>query len=498
MKHAKTLAKLLVCLLALSMLLGTFAACTDKGPKDDVKGTTGTTVEGEIPPPDLEGLNIGRTVKMLGWGTEADGGYDEQYRGNELSDNAVKKEIFVRQQTLESQLNFTFEWKIMAGDWKGRSAMMAEVDAINNKGGGEPYEAVVTYNLNPFMFAYNGLAENMYGHKYLDLSKPWWPQSLTNEILVNETVYGVIENNDYGVLRNIAAMFFNNTLLEKKGLESPYDLVASDNWNMAKLSEMVKNTYEDLNGNSTKDKDIDLFGFCGATGAKRDFWFTALGGNYTEVKDGVIVDRLGDMKEMQEFLDITRAFLNTPDTLDYDSEQYKMFQDERAVFYASTLAITEGITSKELDIDYGVVPPPKRDSEQKEYYTMSHNTHDAWMIPINSPDLDAVCGIIEQSAYLAYKTIGPLYFDTYVKLRYAPDERLAGMYDLVRDSIIFDLSYLFLGSYTNVTSPCQVIRGLISQPSGQTWTDVYSANGELWHAALQDFATIYGADVVKG
>ncbi len=496
MKHAKLFAKFLVSLLTLAMLAGCFAACREETPPEGTNTTTARPVEDEEP---LIDLSIGREVLMLGFGNEGGGGYAEQYMGLEETDHVVKREIYQRQRLLEEKLNFTFKWKIIKADYSSRAAMQNEITAVNlGSGGGNVYEAVVAYNLNPYQYAYNGLAENMFGTKYLDLSKPWWPQSLTNEILINETIYAVVEDNDYGVLRNLMAMFFNNTLLEKKGLEDPYTLVENDQWNMAKLSEMVKSTYEDLNGNTRVDVDGDLFGYCGATAAKKDIWFFALGGNYTDVEDGKIIDKLSDKSgRIQRIIDTMRDFFDIPDTYVVDSSQYKMFREERAVFYSTTMVVTEHITNDESDIDYGVVPMPKLDSEQDRYYTMTHNTHDAWMMPINSPDLDMISGIIELSSYLSYKMIGPKYFDTYVKLRYAPDERLAGMYDLVRESIVFDLSYLFKATYasTGHNSPQAIISGLISE-RGQNWPEVYSSMGGVWFNCLQDFATIYGAEVI--
>ncbi len=499
MKRTTLIARVLVCLLAMAMLLVTFAACKgDDGPAKNTNNQTPTSTGEKIPDQEPFGISLGRKVKMLGWGTEGDGGYDEQYNGNENSTNAVKKVIWDRQRTLEEEMNFEFDWFIMAGDWSGRDEFQVTLQAANEVAGGDTcYEGVVTYNLNPYQFAYNGLAENMYGHKYLDLTNPWWPQDLNNEILINDTIYSVVENNDYGVLRNIAAMFFNNTMLEAKKLESPYDLVANNQWTISKMSEMVKDTFEDKNGNDAKDKEVDVFGYCGATAAKKDIWFFAMGLRLTTVEDGKITSLLHDPNQnIENALKAVREFLNTPDTLDYDSSQYKMFKEERALFYGTTLAITEGITNDGLEINYGVVPFPKYDSSQERFYTMAHNTHDAWMIPINAPHIDDSCAIIERSSYWAYKEIGPLYFDTYVKLRYAPDERLAGMYDLIRESIVFDFSYQFLGTYnsTGVRAPCMVFRDMVSQPSGKSWAETYDASGDNWNKCLEDFSAMYQAE----
>ncbi len=492
MKHTKTMARLLVCLLALCMVVGTFVACdNDKTDPDSTKATT-TSGGDKIAPPEV--VNIGRTVKMLGWGNEDGSGYATQYCGEENSQNAVFQTIWERNETMEELMNFEYDWTYAPGDWSVRKDFMQLIKSANETVGGGNYDGVVTYNLNPYMFAYNGLAENIYGHKYLDLSKPWWPQTLNNEILVNGTLYALVENNDYGVLRNIMAMFFNNDLIEKKNLEDPYTLVENNEWTIAKLSEMVKGTYEDKNGNTTIDKDVDLFGFCGATNAKRDCWFYSLGNRYTEVQDGVIVDLCSDPNgKIQTFIETMREFYSINDVMQIDSTQDKMFKESRAIFYSTGLFITEEIVNEELEINYGVVPMPKLNSAQPAFYTMTHNTHDAWMVPINCSNIDEMCAIMEYSSYLAYENIGPMYFDTYVKLRYAPDERLSAMYDLVRESIVFDFGYLFKATYD--TAPASAVSKAIQDLNGDSWTTIYGQYKNQWDAALAEFAGMYSSEV---
>ncbi len=400
---------------------------------------------------------------------------------------------------MQEDLNFEFDWTYKPGDWSARNTFMQEIKTANETvgGGAAPYDAVVTYNLSPYLFATNGLAENIYGHKYLDLSKEWWPQTLTNEILLNDTLYAVVENNDYGVLRNIMCMFFNNDMLKAKNMADPYQLVADNEWTMATFTEMIKDAYEDKNGNDKVETDSDVFGYCGATKAKKDCWFYSLGCRYTEVKDNVVIDLTPDPNgKIEAFIDVMRDLYDMTAVQQYDTKQDKMFKEERAVFYSTGLFITEEIVNENLSINYGVVPIPMMNKEQGRYYTMTHNTHDAWMVPINSTNIDDVCAIMELSAYYAWENIGPMYFDTYVKLRYAPDERLSEMYDLIRESITFDFGYLFKATYDSVggSAPASVVSTLTGQPNGESWAATYDSYDDLWTKALSTFAAIYSTE----
>ena len=119
---------------------------------------------------------------------------------------------------------------------------------------------------------------------------------------------------------------------------------------------------------------------------------------------------------------------------------------------------------------------------------MVHNTHDAWVVPFDCKNLDESSAVLETSAYEAYKNIGPVYFDTYVKLRYAPDERLAEMYDLIRESVVFDFSYLYKTAYT--TNPSDTVKSCINDTT-QKWAGVHATYKDQWQASFESFVALY-------
>ena len=494
MKKQALWVRLLVLALALAMMVSVFAACTDEeddGSVDDQTDTEGTD-DGTQPvvfvEDDLENLNFGTTLTIL-----VDGSYGAQVAPSEevAAGNLVRAVIYKRNETVEARLGVEIEW-IWSKGGGGANATIQEVEAACKT---EPYDAICVYNLTPYKLAGKGLCANLYDEdNYLDLTAPWWPSDLLNEIMINDTLYAITESNDYGLLRNMMAMFFNADMLETRGMESPYDLVENNQWTIDKLAEMIKDTYSDENGNGLRDKD-DIYGFVNATASKRDAWFYALGNRVSETRDGEPI-YLIDSDNIQTYIEKMLDFY-TDDTMLYDHEKYGgrgqnlMFLNEKAYFYSTGIFTTEQIKDREATFEYGVVPMPKMNSDQDRYYTHLSNTYDTWCVSFNAKDQDVISAVLECMASEAYRQIGPIYYDTYVKLRYASNEKLAPMYDLVRDSVTFDLNFLHSGTYPSGKSPTSLIKSCITDPDSNKWGSIYAANKDIWDSSFQSIIAIY-------
>lgn len=486
MKQPNTITKVLTLLLTLCMLVSLLASCATES--DDISasaegestqlqtaGSSEEQIDFEVPK-----QNFDRTMRCLGWSNSS----TTQYCGEENSEDAVLRTIYERNRAVEEHLGFEYIWTYENGSYGQREKFCQTIEA--NSQGGTTFDAVVCYNLTPGLIASKGLAANLADGAYLNLSAPWWPQTLISDAMVNNTIYSVVEANDYGLLKNIMAMFFNNTLLNNAQIESPYDLVANDNWTLEKFSMLIKDLYKD-NGNGVLETAYDTFGYCGATAAKMDCWFFALGFRYTTVKDNEVLHMI-DVERIGTYVDTMVNFFESDSAVNYDDTQNKMFLEERAYFYSTGLFLTNEIAKYEANIDYGVVPLPKLNDSQSRYYTMVHNTHDAWVVPFDCKNLDESCAVLETSAYEAYENIGPVYFDTYVKLRYAPDERLAEMYDLIRESVVFDFSYLFKTAYQ--TNPSDMVKNCINDPN-KKWSSVYATYKDQWQSSFESFVALY-------
>ena len=90
------------------------------------------------------------------------------------------------------------------------------------------------------------------------------------------------------------------------------------------------------------------------------------------------------------------------------------------------------------EIAYQALPMPKLDESQTEYKTIMNNGFDVWCIPKNAPDKEASGIILEAFASANYRKVSPRFYEDNLKMRYTDTAQGARVYDLIRDSVIYD------------------------------------------------------------
>ncbi len=500
MKKQALWTRALLLALALVMMVSVFAACQPE--EEEIVVTTeepagtdpSTSTEGFIDDALGDDLNFDRVVTILG--DNADSKYCYYFTEEDLAKDVVKQSVFATYDKVQERLGVEFQWKFVNGGWGARNTFAKDVETARED---KPYDLMCCYNLVPYLLAQKGFCANLYGSQYLDFSAPWWPDALIDEILLNDTIYAVTESNQYGLLLNMMAMFFNTDLLDSKGLESPYDLVDNNQWTFDKFASMIKETYEDTNGDGKFDSG-DIYGFINQSTSKSDAWFYALGYKYSEMQGDQLVSLVND-PSIQEYIDKMLVFYDSKDVMKADVPEFggvkqgQMFFDKRAVFYSAAVITASWIAELESDVKYGVVPMPKGSAEQDRYYTHISNSYNTWCVSDNVADLDCSSAVLECLASEEYRTVGPLYYETYVKLRYASDEKLAPMYDLVRDSVTFDLVYLCSCAYPNADySPKEIVKWCVLQTKskpGFVWSSSHAMYKDTWNTAFDNILLIY-------
>ncbi len=499
MKNAK-LVRFLVLLLALCMMVSMFAACAAENEEDEAingetdDGDTGTGDEviddnldenGYLKDNIPEDFKLDREVKIL---------FSQHMKNQICADETaaatgvVEEAIYKRWQNVQDRLDAEITWIGEDGQWNAnRTIFMQKIKTQSEAG--DAYDAVICYNLLPGAMAHQGLLQNLCDSDYIELDKPWWPQAYIEEALVNETVYGLVENSSKATLCNLHGTFFNNKLIENHGMTSPYDMVENNTWTFDNMMAMIKGIGYDLNSNGVKD-NTDYFGLVTGTQAKIETWFFAMGYRYSQkTAEGGIELIMGDSDKMIEWIDRFNNALTGNDFLIYDSSHTKAFVEERAVLYMSSIQLVDSMIRNDVTMDYGVVPVPKGSEAQERYISNVANHHDSWCVPLNVKDFQESTGLIECMASESYRTVAPMYFETCVKLRYAPDERLYKMYDMIRDSITFDFCQTYSFVF-NSNDPRTLITNCTKGTAN--WASQWANVGSTMENGFSDILTLYG------
>ncbi len=491
MKTKTMLTRGLLLALIAATLLCCFAGCSGGG--DPVSTTAATTGDdnlddkGKIKDKVPDGLNFGQIVKLFACENQK-----AHYYAEEDTNDNVGQAVYIRNQKVADRLGIELEWKFQACYSSGEKsdfALAIETDCKNDKS----IDVVVTYNLVPYRISWKGYLTNLNSTKYIDLSAPWWPPEYLENMLYRGKIYALVNNVGYGTLQNLTGIFFNNTMLEAKGIESPYEVVKRNEWTLSTLREMTKDTYQDANNNGKKDHE-DIYGVSTSTKVRLTCWYYGAGIRMSKLdENGQLVMTGGETEKIDGAI---RQILSLFDTNNgYTSNQdggkmNEMFAEERAYFYLSTFALAEKIAKEELEINYGIVPTPKLNSDQSRYYIHIPNMHDAWCIPNTAKNQECSSAVIELMASEAYREVTDVYYEKNLKLRYAPDERLADMYDLIRQSIVFDFVYIHKESMMGNDCDSNLIK-CIHQPSSYNWYDIWSSVGSSAQGKFDELVAIY-------
>lgn len=277
----------------------------------------------------------------------------------------------------------------------------------------------------------------------IDLSKPYWSQSMNKALSLSGHQYIALGDFNLITYDLTHALLFNKTMIKDLGLETPYDIVNSGKWTFAKMEEMMKAALSDLNGDGVMDSN-DRWGYL-ATPKEvlPSFWLSA--GEYAVNKDSNDVPYLAMGNE--RFMNV---FLKTFEIL-YDSEAYfskgthdkdvstqsiNMFSNSQSLFMDCTFYVIGEMRNAEAE--FGIIPYPKYDDAQQDYFSRVEYYYTV-SVPVMNQNLDRVGVLLEAFNSESAKTVIPAYYDVALKTKYARDDESASMLDLIFKTRIIDI-----------------------------------------------------------
>ena len=103
---------------------------------------------------------------------------------------------------------------------------------------------------------------------------------------------------------------------------------------------------------------------------------------------------------------------------------------------------------RDMENAYSVLPYPKYDEAQQEYYTNSMDQHSVFGTPVTLPESRyEFLGIMMEALNAeSWKTVFPAFYDTALKNKYSEDATTAQMIDLIMGGRVYEFSFQF-GEY---------------------------------------------------
>ncbi len=455
---------LLLCALA-SLLL---ASCGDDGKVPAVtdaspNGTQTEAVTSDPYPDDLpDGLDYqGYDFRVLtydGGNMTHSGGWNAYIDVNETNGEVLNDAAFDRNTIVEERLNVH-----ISCIENGTEAEIREVLYKSVMAGEDAYDMMIAQFVDGY---YNARSlQSLYSIKeipHIDLTKPYYKQSVEETFTIGDKLY-FLSGDFVAPLYSSSFIFFNRSLWGQYGLEDPYELVHSGQWTYDKCIEIVKGTYQDIDGSGTRNKD-DFFGI-NAAPITVGYNFVSCGGScFTMTDDGYELTVTSEhntaiLEKLISAMDNPDIFVNSDGNL-----AKEIFFGGRSIMYFSCNSI---VLLRDASFDTGILPFPKYDEAQENYISVLAGG--LTVIPATIADPDRNGAITEALFSASMDTVKEAFYQQYVENKVLTDEGSPEMLRIVIEGGIYDFTRFFDPS--GAIRDRAVINGLLERKS----TDLASA-----------------------
>ena len=398
-----------------------------------------------------------------------------EFVAEEQNGDTVNDALYKRNTDVSERFNVVINMIQIPGSWDDREPFMRTV-RNSVQAGDATYDLVAGVTSYIPLLIPQGIFMDINTVGHLDFAKPWWGEDWITELSIGDKLYLVTGDIALSMWDCMFVFYFNKQLVQDNDLPDLYETVKSGQWTFDKFSELSKTISKDLNGDGVYDKN-DMFGFVTTTGTV----VNAFPGGFDlaityKDENNIPHPQLNIEKWSDAAAKLFDLHHNTQSTLVLppDASDYNiivpMFQENRALFFPQTLSFAG--TMRAMETDFGILPFPMYDGNQKNYCSVIRNAMSLIGIPatVSSP---GDCGLIMAAlAAESYKTVIPAYYDIALKVKQTRDDESGEMLDIIRGSIWMNFGYSYSLSTGGIGN---YMRELIEQKN-PNFTSVYDAS----------------------
>ena len=500
----KSFTKFIALALAILMIAACFASCGDK-PEETTKNPTETKapantdprqqVEDTVP----DDLNYKNETVTFFVRDDQDL-YKYEISCEELMNDTLYDAIHYRNIDVESRLGVKIRSIGQSGTYADRKTWNDTLSTavLTNS---SDYDATTFYISQGSPLAKDGIFYNLIGldsnggNGYFNFSKPWWNQTIVDELTVFGTLFFIGGDVTVSEISKIFAVDFNKDLFETKfpeeKVDTLYQLVRDGEWTIDKMTAYASEVWDDINSNGVID-DGDVIGMFsqaisrGAGGM--DGWIYAMGLDVTKKNDygEPELSLIYDPNLVPAYEAVRKLHNRNPGALLASGSAMVETKFENGNVLFCDCLLESGATLRESKVTYGVLPLPKYNSEQENYRTTFGNTASALALCSNLSDDRAVMlsAVLEVLCAESYKQVTPAYFSIVLQGHYAKDQADAEMYDKILSTSVFTFGYAYAtASMSDIGS---VFRDMRDSYDIQSTID---SNRSVWEQNLTDLLT---------
>lgn len=359
---------------------------------------------------------------------------------------------------LNCELNF---YHSGTTDWKDFSAMFQREMMSRNS----DFDIVISTNNTIVQNQMSMYFQDLNYSQYVDIGSPWWNESAILEMSIDGYNYRFLYGDiTISTITSCGAIFYNKQLYEQqnpgKGKNYLYQMVFDGTWTMEEFYRIAAASYIE----KSSDPDLNTYGFYLFRYAEPIHHF-AVGANISYYERNALGypqitinnERSADFTvELYNLLYQNRgARLFYPNQIGKELIYGNDFVNDRVMFSLSNLSAVLSDEMREMQSDFGILPYPKYDVEQEEYYTLLHNSSSLVGIPYLIPPSRAdykISAVLEALSAEAYRTVSVSFYETALKSNYTRDDDASKVIDIIVETSSKNFLYEYSSSMGGIGS----------------------------------------------
>lgn len=309
----------------------------------------------------------------------------------------------------------------------------------------------------------------------VDLDRSYWIPTAKDDLTVGgksyiATNYITMNSIDYADM-----LFFNKTMYGELGYsDSLYDSVLTGTWNIDRLVNIAISATSDIDGDGEMMSN-DRYGFWGSvdeciTG------FTKSAGVQNTVKntDGsysldvynekivnIYTAYADTLKSKDNFITYEDIWQEGPDLSAFSSRaeggRFIGFGEGHVLFMPGTLRMAKEF--KNMKDDYGILPNPLYDSQQRNYCHFINCDSPMFAIPKDGADNNIIGTVLEYMAYSSEQNLLPAYIEGIKKSETADNTDDEKMIGIIKNSLRYEWTELYNLQVTSIIKERMISTG---------------------------------------
>ena len=376
----------------------------------------------------------GEKITVIHWNNDF---VNRELVADETTNDALDKAVLERNRSVSGRLNV--ELQFVEGDVAPEYYMpIVQEDIL---AGTADFDIVSGVQCQAGQLCIEGCYLDLSAAKYLDLSKKYWNSDYINQMKIGSSrVYMLGGDISLTTTAWASTMLYDIKLYSELfgSTDKFYDEILAGEWTLDNFFNKCRNAYADLNGNNERDEG-DRYGlglmtsssivdmFCFSSGVK----FTSRDQNNYPILN---INNDSTITFLKIFTD---AVNNNAGIWAYKVDD-RPDSFIRSLFEATTM---DSISTNTHDFnDFGVIPYPKLQANDKKYKSWISDNTSVYSVPITLEKSreDAVFAVLELMASETRRICLPAYYETALIDKYTRDAQSRTMLDIIHDGATAD------------------------------------------------------------